>query len=77
MKCMTRRVIDDFGECLQKCVDNNGSHLTDLIFKLHKNNGIMYFLKIKTFLLLKFVWLLLKLQMCQIFLPDPVYVHGN
>ena len=30
---MTRRVIDNFRECLRQCVDNNGSHLTDLIFK--------------------------------------------
>ena len=30
---MIRRVIDNFCERLQQCVDNNGSHLTDLIFK--------------------------------------------
>ena len=30
---MIRRVIDNFRERLQQCVDNNGSHLTDLIFK--------------------------------------------
>ena len=30
---MTRRVIDNFRERLWQCVDNNGSHLTDLIFK--------------------------------------------
>ena len=30
---MTRRVIDNFREHLRQCVDNNGSHLTDLIFK--------------------------------------------
>ena len=30
---MTRRVIDNFDEHLRQCVDNNGSHLTDLIFK--------------------------------------------
>ena len=30
---ITRRVIDNFHERLQQCVDNNGSHLTDLIFK--------------------------------------------
>ena len=30
---MTRRVIDNFRERLRQCVDNNGSHLTDLIFK--------------------------------------------
>ena len=29
---MTRRVIDDFRERLRQFVDNNGSHLTDLIF---------------------------------------------
>ena len=30
---MTRWVIDNFRERLQQCVDDNGSHLTDLIFK--------------------------------------------
>ena len=30
---MTRRVIDNFREGLQQFVDNNGSHLTYLIFK--------------------------------------------
>ena len=30
---MTRRVIDNFRERLRQCVDNKGSHLTDLIFK--------------------------------------------
>ena len=30
---MTRQVIDNFRERLRQCVDNNGSHLTDLIFK--------------------------------------------
>ena len=30
---MTCRVIDNFCERLQKCVDNNGSYLTDLIFR--------------------------------------------
>ena len=30
---MTRRVIDNFREHFRQCVDNNGSHLTDLIFK--------------------------------------------
>ena len=30
---MTRRVIDNFREHLRQCVDNNGSCLTDLIFK--------------------------------------------
>ena len=30
---MTRRVTDNFREHLRQCVDNNGSHLTDLIFK--------------------------------------------
>ena len=30
---MTHRVIDNFHERLRQCVDNNGSHLTDLIFK--------------------------------------------
>ena len=30
---MTCQVIDNFRECLQQCVNNNGSHLTDLIFK--------------------------------------------
>ena len=30
---MTRRVIDNFRERLRQCVHNNGSHLTDLIFK--------------------------------------------
>ena len=30
---MTHRVIDNFHERLRKCVDNNGSNLTDLIFK--------------------------------------------
>ena len=29
---MIRRVIDNFRERLRQCVDNNGSHLTDLIF---------------------------------------------
>ena len=30
---MTRRAIDNFRERLRQCVDNNESHLTDLIFK--------------------------------------------
>ena len=30
---MTRWVIDNFRERHRQCVDNNGSHLTDLIFK--------------------------------------------
>ena len=30
---MSRRVIDNFRERLRQCVDNNGSDLTDLIFK--------------------------------------------
>ena len=30
---MTRRVIDNFRGRLRQCVDNNGSHLADLIFK--------------------------------------------
>ena len=30
---MTCKVIDNFHEHLQQCVDNNGPHLTDLIFK--------------------------------------------
>ena len=30
---MTRQVIDNFREHLRQCVDNNGFHLTDLIFK--------------------------------------------
>ena len=29
---MTRRVIANFRERLRKCIDNNGFHLTDLIF---------------------------------------------
>ena len=30
---MARQVIDNFRERLRQCVNNNGSHLTDLIFK--------------------------------------------
>ena len=30
---MTRRVIDNFRERLRQCIDNNRSHLTDLIFQ--------------------------------------------
>ena len=30
---MTSRVIDNLLERLRQCVDNNGSHLTDLIFE--------------------------------------------
>ena len=30
---MTRQVIGNFCERLRQCVDNNGSHLTDFIFK--------------------------------------------
>ena len=30
---MTRRVVENFRERLQKCMDNNGSHLNDVIFK--------------------------------------------
>ena len=30
---MIRRVIDNFRERLRQCVDNNGSHLSNLIFK--------------------------------------------
>ena len=30
---MTRRVVENFRERLQKCMDNNGFHLTDVIFK--------------------------------------------
>ena len=30
---MTHQVIDNFCEPLRQCVDNNGYHLTDLIFK--------------------------------------------
>ena len=30
---MTRQVIDNFREHLRQCVDNNGSHLNDLIFE--------------------------------------------
>ena len=30
---MTNRVIDNIRERLRQCVDNNGSHLTDFIFK--------------------------------------------
>ena len=46
---MTRRVIDNFHERLQQCVDNNGSHLTDLISKPNEIEWhYMYFSKIKT-----------------------------
>ena len=34
---MTRQVIDNFRECLWQYVDNNGFHLTDLIFKTEWN----------------------------------------
>ena len=33
MKEMIHRVIDNFHERLQQCVDNDGKHLVDLIFK--------------------------------------------
>ena len=41
---MTRRVIDNFHECLKQCVDNNRSHLTDLIFKTEWNRMALYVL---------------------------------
>ena len=31
---MIRRVMDNFRERLQQCVDSNGTQLTDLIFKI-------------------------------------------
>ena len=30
---MIRRVLDKFRKRLRQCVDNNGKHLTDVIFK--------------------------------------------
>ena len=41
---MTHRVIDNFRERLRQCVDNNGSHLTDLIFKTQWNRMALYVL---------------------------------
>ena len=41
---MTRRVIDNFRERLRQCVDNNGFHLTDLIFKTEWNRMALYVL---------------------------------
>ena len=47
---MTSQVIDNFCERHRQCVDNNGSHLTDLIFKTYGTKWhSMYFTKIKTF----------------------------
>ena len=56
------------------CVDNNGSHLTDLIFKTLWNRMALYVLfeNKNTFLFLYFICLLLNLQMCQIIFPDRV-----
>ena len=75
---MTSRVIDNFRERLRQCVDNNGSHLTDLIFKTQWNRMALYVLfeNKNTFLFLYFICLLLKRD--QIILPDPVpfiYIH--
>ena len=71
---MTRWVIDNFRERLRQCEDNNGSHLTDLIFKTKWNRMALYVLfeNKNTFLFLYFICLLLNLQMCQIILPDPI-----
>ena len=71
---MTRRVIDNFRERLRQCVDNNGSHLTDLIFKTYWNKMALYVLfeNKNTFLFLYFICLLLNLQICQIILTDSV-----
>ena len=44
------------------------------IKKKIKKRHYMYFSKIKTLLFLYFICLLLNLQMCQIILPDPVYI---
>ena len=73
---MIRRVIDNFRERLQQCVDNNGSHLTDLIFKTKWNKMALYLLfKNKNTLLFIYIFcLLFKLQMCQIILTDPVFI---
>lgn len=30
---MTRRVMENFRERLQQCVESNGTHLTDFVFK--------------------------------------------
>ena len=67
---MTSQVIDNFRERLRQCVDNNGSNLTDLIFKTLWNKMALYVLfeNKNIFLFLYFIWLLLNLQMCQIIL---------
>ena len=74
---MTRRVRGNFRERLWQCDDNNGSHLTDLIFKTKWNRMALYviFENKNTFLFLYFICLLLNLQMCQIILPDPIYIY--
>ena len=65
----------NFRERLRQSVDNNGSHLTDLIFKTQWNRMALYVLfeNKNTFLFLYFICLLLNLQMCQIILPGPVF----
>ena len=73
---MTHRVIDNFRERLRQCVDNNGSHLTDLIFKTYWNRKALYVLfeNKNPFLFVFFLCLLLDLQICQIILLDPVFI---
>ena len=38
---LTRRVKINFWERLQQCIDNDGNHLSDIMFKTHKKNIIL------------------------------------
>ena len=38
---VTRRVKINFWERLQQCIDNDGHHLSDIMFKTHKKNIIL------------------------------------
>lgn len=66
---MSRWVTDNFCERLWQCVENNSTHLTDLIFKTKWNKTALYvhLKNIDTFFVLYSISLLLNLQICHHF----------
>jgi len=74
---MTRKAMDNFHEQLQKCVINNGCHLSDVILKVFEKKMASYVLCIDKiiFCVPCFVWFLLPFKLWELFLPHPVYYY--
>jgi hypothetical protein len=68
---MTRRLMEKYRERLNQCIDNEGRHLSDVVFNFKTALYMLSSFKKIPFL----VWFLLASLIGEFFLPHHVYIH--